>query len=100
MMLTFNQYRLITGLEPLGGQSNHMTFMGNPGTGKTVAARLVAELLANLGVVQRPSEEEIMMSMGAALVGDTALQVKARVMSALGGVLFIDEAYALVQSDK
>jgi len=78
--------------------SFHMVFTGNPGTGKTTIARLVAKIYRKLGFLSKGQLVETDRSgLVAGYVGQTAGKVKEVVNSALGGILFIDEAYALAR---
>ncbi len=81
---------------PQMNMSYHMVFTGSPGTGKTTVARLVAQIYRELGILSKGTLTETDRSgLVAGYVGQTALKVKDTVERALGGVLFIDEAYAL-----
>lgn len=85
---------------PVMDMSYHMVFTGSPGTGKTTVARLVGKIYKELGILSDGKMIETDRSgLVAGYVGQTAMKVHDVVKEAMGGVLFIDEAYSLVNPD-
>lgn len=98
-LLRINKMRKEKGLPELQ-TSNHMVFTGHPGTGKTTVARIMARIYKCLGVVSKGQLVETDRSgMVAGYMGQTALKTAQVIKKSKGGVLFIDEAYALSSED-
>jgi Cdc6-like AAA superfamily ATPase len=98
-LLRVEKLRTERGL-PVVEHSRHLVFTGNPGTGKTTVARLLAQIYRTLGVVEKGQLVETDRSgLVAGYVGQTAMKVKDVFAKALGGILLIDEAHALARGE-
>lgn len=96
-LLKMKQIRDAKGLKT-PNVSKHLVFLGNPGTGKTTVARLLSKIYKQLGVLEKGQLVEVDRSgLVAGYVGQTAIKTQERIDEAMGGILFIDEAYTLVK---
>ena len=92
--------RRAAGGKAMPGANTHMAFLGNPGTGKTTVARIVAQIMFNIGLLRKNTVVEVQRKdLIGQYVGQTAIKTQGVIDKAMGGVLFIDEAYSITATE-
>ncbi|MGM5489400.1 AAA family ATPase [Weissella koreensis] len=102
-LIAFNKVQKLRELEGLkkSNKTLHMAFLGNPGTAKTTVARIVGKMYKSLGLLSKGHFIEASRTdLVAEYQGQTSVKVRKLVNRAKGGVLFIDEAYSIVENEK